>query len=64
MADDPNKRGTSDRNRINIYEEWEVRDWTRHFGCTEEQLKEAVKVAGVMVRNVGDYLKQKGWSSR
>jgi len=29
MADDLNKRGSPDRDRININEEWELRDWSQ-----------------------------------
>lgn len=60
MAGDQKKRGASDRDRINIHAEWEVTNLTRHFGCTEEQLKVAVKVGGVTARDVGDFLKSKG----
>ena len=32
--------------RINLREDWEVRFWTREFGCTETALREAVREVG------------------
>lgn len=45
MADDKTKVG-ADRNFINLNEDYEVRDWAKSLGCTEEQLREAVKEVG------------------
>ena len=56
MSDDKNKSGTSDRSRINIHEEHEVRYWSTKFDCTTEQLVEAVGSAGVMADKVELYL--------
>ena len=56
MADDLFNRGGSDRTRVNINEEHEVRHWTRKFGCSEQQLKEAVSQVGVMASDVEAYL--------
>jgi hypothetical protein len=56
MADDPTKRGPADRSRINIHEPHEVRYWTKALSVTEEQLKEAVAKAGVMVEAVKTHL--------
>jgi hypothetical protein len=52
MADDPNKRGPQDRERINIHEDYELRDWSKHFNVTPEELKRAVAKVGVMVKDV------------
>ena len=52
MSDDKTKRGPADRSRINVNEPYEVRYWTEHFGCTEQQLRECVKRVGVMVNDV------------
>lgn len=49
MADDPGKRGSADRARINVHEAHEVRYWTKELGVTEQELKAAVAKAGVMV---------------
>jgi hypothetical protein len=59
MVDDRTKRGPADASRINIHEDYEVRYWCKRFGCTEAELTEAVKAAGVMANMVENYLKQK-----
>lgn len=64
MADDLTKRGPPDGIRINVHESWEVRDWSKHFGCKEDQLKEAVRQVGVMSKDVHAYLKRQGWTTR
>ena len=58
MADDKTKRGPQDASRINVHEEYEVRYWTEKFGCTEEELKTAVKKVGVMAKDVEKELKK------
>jgi hypothetical protein len=52
MADDPNERGPADAMRVNVNQEHEVRYWTREFGCSERQLREAVEQVGVMAQAV------------
>lgn len=47
MSDDLNKRRPQDASKVNVHEDWEVRYWCREFGCTEAQLKAAVKAVGV-----------------
>jgi hypothetical protein len=59
MPDDLTNRGPRDRERVNVHEPYEVRYWTGKFGCTEAQLKEAVKAVGVMAKDVEAYLKKK-----
>jgi hypothetical protein len=56
MADDLGKRGPPDRSRINVNEPWEVKWWCNHFGCTEAQLRAAVREVGVMADDVRRYL--------
>jgi hypothetical protein len=46
MSDDKTKRGGLDRDRISLEEDYEVRDWTRSLGCTEEELRAAVAAVG------------------
>lgn len=58
MADDLNNRGAKDRARINVNEEHELRYWTKELGVTEEQLRAAVKSAGVMAADVRKHLKK------
>ncbi len=35
-----------DRWRVNLAEPWEITFWTREFGCSETQLKQAVGAVG------------------
>ena len=46
MADDKSKPGRPDRDRINVNEEYEVRDWATSFGVSPEELKRAVAQVG------------------
>jgi hypothetical protein len=45
MADDKSKTG-QDRRRINVNEDYELRDWAAKFGVTAEALKKAVESVG------------------
>ena len=56
MADDLGKRGPADRLRVNVNEPHEVRYWTKEFGCTEAELRAAVRAVGVMSANVRAHL--------
>ncbi|MFD1839097.1 DUF3606 domain-containing protein [Paracidovorax cattleyae] len=56
MADNLQNRGPQDRSRVNVNEPWEVDYWTKEFGCTETQLRAAVKAVGVMVADVRRHL--------
>ena len=58
MSDDKNKTGKADRGRINPNEEYEVRDWAKHFGVSQEKIKENVKRVGPMVKDVEKALKE------
>ena len=46
MADDLSKRGSRDRDRITVNEEWELRDWSQKFGVSPDELKRAVQQVG------------------
>jgi hypothetical protein len=46
MADDLSKRDSRDRDRINVNEEWELRDWSQKFGVSPDELKRAVQQVG------------------
>jgi hypothetical protein len=46
MADDLQKRGSPDRDRINVNEDFELRDWSKKFGVSPEELKRAVQQVG------------------
>ena len=46
MADDLKNRGSPDRDRINVNEDYELRDWSKKFGVSPEELKQAVQQVG------------------
>jgi hypothetical protein len=52
MADDKTKTGKPDRDRINVDEEYELREWAEKFGVTPDRLKQAVKTSGPMVKDI------------
>lgn len=55
MVDDPDKRGPADRKRVSMTEEHEVRYWTARFGCSREDLQEAVDKVGPMASDIEGY---------
>ncbi|MGM9480249.1 DUF3606 domain-containing protein [Roseateles sp. NT4] len=57
MADDKSKTGGQDRQRINVNEDYELRDWAAKFGVTTEQVKQAVAQVGDRAAEVEQYLK-------
>ncbi len=59
MSDDKAKRGTGDRSRISLDEEYEVRDWTQSLGVTKEELAAAVHAVGNSADKVKEYLNQR-----
>jgi hypothetical protein len=56
MSDDRSDSGRPDRDRIDINDPNEVRNWTKSLGVTPDQLKDAVKAAGTEVSKVKEYL--------
>lgn len=52
MADDLSKRGSADRQRINVNEEHELRRWSEKFEVSPERLREVVQQAGPMADDV------------
>ena len=46
MSDDKTKRGAQDRVRINVYQDYERRDWAQTLGISEDELREAVRNVG------------------
>jgi hypothetical protein len=40
--DDLKKKGTPDRSKINMHEDFEVKYWTKTLGVSKEQLQKAV----------------------
>lgn len=57
MSDDKSKPGGQDRKRISLSGDYEVRDWSKKFGVTPEQLKAAVAAVGNDAAGVEAHLK-------
>jgi hypothetical protein len=57
MSDDKSKSGGQDRSRISLSEDYEVRDWSKKFGVTTDELKAAVKAVGNDAKAVEAHLK-------
>ena len=45
-GDDKSKRGSPDRKLISLTEPYEVRDWSKRFGVSEEELRAAAEKVG------------------
>ena len=56
MADSKQNPGSPDRDRINVNQDYELRDWAKKFGVTPEELKSAVKAVGVNAKEVEAHL--------
>jgi hypothetical protein len=52
MSDDKKQTGNPDRSRINLSEDYEVRDWAERFGVSTEALRAAAEKAGPMALDV------------
>jgi hypothetical protein len=59
MAEDKTKKWPADASKVNLHEEYEVQYWSKKFGCTAQQLKDAVKKAGAGAAAVEKELKKK-----
>jgi hypothetical protein len=57
MPDKLQNRGGQDRKRINVKEDYELRDWSKKFGVSKDKLKEAVQAVGDQADKVEKYLK-------
>jgi len=47
MPDKLQNRGGQDRKRINVNEDYELRDWSKKFGVSKDKLKEAVRRSAI-----------------
>jgi hypothetical protein len=56
MSDNLTQRGGSDRTRINVNQEHEVRYWAQRFGVSQEEVRNAVKAAGDRAEQVQAHL--------
>ena len=57
MSDDKTKRGSQDRSRISLSEDYEVRYWTEALGVSRERLEELVRKHGNSAEKVREALK-------
>lgn len=57
MSDDLSKRGGSDRKRIDINQDHELRSWAEKFGVSREQIQQAVRAVGDRADDVEMHLK-------
>ena len=59
MSDDKTKSHGQDRQRINVHEDYELRDWAKSLNTTPERVKEAVQAVGDRADKVREYLGQR-----
>ena len=59
MADDLTKRGGQDRERINVNQDHELRNWAHRLGVSVEALKKAVAAVGDRAEKVKAHFKGK-----
>jgi len=57
MSDDRTNRGSPDRDRIDMNDPDEVRNWTKSLGVSREELERAVQAAGDRAERVREYLR-------
>lgn len=58
MSDNKSQTGGQDRERINVHQDYELRDWAQSLNTTPERLKEAVQAVGDRAEKVREYLGQ------
>ena len=58
MSDNTGKTGL-DRQLVSLEQNYEVRDWMKSFGCSEEELRAAVKAVGNSADKVREHLAKK-----
>ncbi|MCC2673554.1 MAG: hypothetical protein K0R58_501 [Ramlibacter sp.] len=58
MSDNKSQTGGQDRERINIHQDYELRDWAQSMNTTPERIKEAVQAVGDRAEKVREYLRQ------
>ncbi len=60
MSDDKSNRGSPDRDRIDINDLDEIRNWTQSLGVSSEDLQRAVRAVGTQASRVREYLGKPG----
>jgi hypothetical protein len=59
MSDDKSKSQGQDRERINVNQDYELRDWAKSLNTTPERVKEAVQAVGDRADKVREFLKER-----
>jgi hypothetical protein len=59
MPDDKTKSGGQDRERINVNQAYELRDWAKSMNTTPDKLKEAVQAVGDRADKVREFLRER-----
>lgn len=57
MSDSKTNRGSPDRDRIDIHDPDEVRNWTKSLGVSKEELQQAVQAVGDRADKVREHLR-------
>jgi hypothetical protein len=57
MSDDLKSRGGQDRKRIDVHQDYELRDWAAKFGVTPDELRRAVQAVGDQADAVEKHLR-------
>jgi len=57
MSDSKQNRGSPDRDRIDIHDPDEVRNWTKSLGVSKEELQQAVAAVGDRAEKVREHLR-------
>jgi len=57
MSDSKQNRGSPDRDRIDINDPDEVRNWTKSLGVSKEDLQQAVAAVGDRAEKVREHLR-------
>ena len=57
MSDNKGNRGSPDRDRIDINDPDEVRNWTESLGVSKEELQRAIQAAGDRAEKVREFLR-------
>ena len=56
MADDKSNRGRQDRERIDVNDADELRNWSKSLNKTPDEIKDAVRVVGNFADKVREHL--------
>jgi hypothetical protein len=57
MSDDKTKANGQDRKRIDVSQAYELRDWSKKFGVSPDELDAAVRAVGDRADDVENFLK-------